>query len=316
MKTNSSFFKTTLKFSTLLLLAVLLFSSCKKDKETTGEMDYTTISSQTKDEAAVEDALNESTNDAEGFLSYSAGGNLKSGHLPCNVTVDSTQINNDTIAIFLNYDGLSCNEQYYRTGKVEIRKKKGSWFVMPGASVELRYKNYTVTRISDTLTLTFNGTHKFTNVTGGHLIGLGTLHDEIVHQLEGHMNITFAGNLIREWEVARQVTYSGEWDNYSITIEGFGSADGNDNLVAWGHIRTGDKFYSQINNQVVFLQTCEWLPVTGNKFTFIPELDISALVTFGIGDDLQPIAEGECPTFFRIDWQNGSFTGTRFIPLR
>jgi hypothetical protein len=309
--------KSTIRLSILFLFAAVIFTSCKKDKDTTGEMDYSTISAQTKDEAAIEDAINETTAEAEAFLSYSNTGGSKSGiNLPCSVTVDSTQVNNDTIAIFLNYNGLSCDEKFFRTGKVEIRKKKGSWFFMPGAAVQLRYVNFTVKRVDDTLTLTFNGNHKFTNVTGGHLFGLGTLQDEIIHKLEGHMNVSFKGNVIRQWNVARQVMYSGVWDAYRLAISGFGTADGYDNLVTWGNIRTGDKFYSRITSPVVFEQTCEWLPVAGGKFTDIPDLDISALVSFGYGDDLLPINDDECPTFYKIDWQNGSFTGTRFIPLR
>lgn len=302
----------------IVALTGITLSSCKKDKLEKGRNDSTAMANFTADEYAVEEATNQSMEDVEGFLGGQGGnGNLKSGnHLPpCNVTIDSTDVINDTITIYLTYDGTSCNGKLLRTGQVEIRKRVGTHFIMEGASVNIRHKNFTITRLATGRSMTINSNKTFTNVTGGNIHMLG--HNgftTLVHRLEGSMNVSFDNGTSRTWQVARQRTYTGTRNNLVLTVDGFGTSGDYTNLVTWGTNRNGEQFYTQITESVVFKQSCEWNPVSGSKFHQIPSADISALVIFGyIGTE--PITGDECPTHYRIDWQNGTYSGTRFVPL-
>lgn len=312
--------------ATALIIALAGFglTSCQKDKLEKGSNDSTTMNELTADELTVEEATNESMEDVEGVLGGNGGGGnggggngFKSSAFipPCNATVDSTELINDTITIYITYDGLSCNGRVYRTGKVEIRKRIGMPFGTAGATVNIKHINFTVTRVASGKTMTINSNKTFTNVTGGHIFMLGHMGvNTLVHRLEGTINVTFDNGTTREWSVARQRTYTGTRGNLILTVDGFGTVGDYNNLVTWGTNRQGEQFYTQITQSVVFKQTCGWDPVSGSKFHQIPAEDKSALVIFGYTGN-QPTTGDECPTHYRIDWQNGTYSGTRFVPL-
>ena len=303
----------------ILAIAGMTLTSCKKDDLTKGSNDYTSVSNLTQDELEVEEATNESMEDVEGLLSGNGnGGNFKSTDFNsrCNATVDSTEVVNDTITIYITYDGLSCNGRRYRTGQVEIRKPVGQNFGEEGASVRIKHINFTVTRVGSGRSMTINSTKTFTNVTGGFIFMLGhNGFESLVHRLQGDISISFDNGTSRSWSVARQKTFTGTRGNLLLTVDGFGTSGDYTNLVTWGQNRAGEQFYTQITNPIVFRQACGWDPVAGSKFHQIPEADKSALVIFGYNSNNQPITGDECPTHYRVDWQNGTYTGTRFVPL-
>ncbi len=313
MKTTKLFFHVAI----IIAITAVTLSSCKKDKLEKGSMDYTSVSNLSDDELNVEQVSNESMEDVEGFLNYQGNDNFKSGgRVPCNATVDSTEVVNDTITIYITYDGLSCNGRRYRTGQVEIKKRVGTHFGRPGASVQIRHIDFTVSAPNGSRAMTINSSKIFTNVTGGFVFMLGhNGFNSLVHRLQGRMNISFSNGTSRTWLVARQKTFSGTRGNLLLSVDGFGSSGDYTNLVTWGTNRNGEDFFTQISESIVYKQACTWDPVSGSKFHQIPSADKSALVLFGYNSDLQPITGDECPTHYRIDWQNGTYTGTRFIPL-
>lgn len=297
-------------------LTGIMLTSCKKD-DVKGKNDYTSQSNLSQDEIAVEEITNESLDDVEGLLGND-NSELKSGRVPCNATVDSTEVINDTITIYITYDGISCNGKRIRTGQVEIRKRAGTNFGMEGASVNIRHINFTVTRVGSGHSMTINSSKTFTNVTGGYRFMLGhNGFDTLVHRVQGTINIMFDDNSSRTWTIARQLTYTGTRGDFALTVEGFGSQDNYDNLVTWGINRNGAQFYSIISDPVIYRQSCDWDPVWGSKIQWQPGVDKSAIVTFGYNDNNQLINlnANECPTRYRVDWSNGNFSGTRFIPL-
>jgi len=301
-------------------MSALMLGSCNKEKLEKGSNDYTSVSNLSQDELEVEEATNESMEDVEGLLSGHGNGNggfKSTDHMPpCNATVDSTQVVNDTITIYITYDGLSCNGRKYRSGQVEIRKPVGQNFGMPGATVRIKHINFTITRVGSDRSITINSTKTFTNVTGGFIFMLGhNGFDALVHRIEGNINVSFNNGTARSWSVARQRTYTGTRGNLLLTVDGFGTSGDYTNLVTWGTNRAGEQFYTSITQSIVFRQTCGWDPVSGSKFHQIPEADKSALVIFGYDSNNQPVTGDECPTHYRIDWQNGTYTGTRFVPL-
>ncbi|MDY0101409.1 MAG: hypothetical protein RBS07_00625 [Lentimicrobium sp.] len=300
----------------LIALTGLTLSSCQKDKLETGTNDSSSLIQLSADESTLEDISNEAMQDVEGVLSYN-GGNLKStDRIPCNATVDSTSMINDTITIYITYDGLSCNGRRYRTGQVQIKKQVGTHWGMEGASVNVKYINFSVTRVGSGITVVLNSNKTFTNVSGGFIYMLGQNgFTALVHRVEGSMSVTFDNGTTRLWNVARQRTYTGTPGELLLTIDGFGNAGEYSNLVTWGANRQGEEFYTQINQSLVHREACEWDPASGIKIHQIPALDKSATITFGYDSNNEPITGDDCPTHYRIDWQNGTFSGTRFLPL-
>jgi len=312
--------KTTNLFRTVaLLLALTGFSltSCQKDKLEEGTNDSATITQLATDEVDVEEITNDALQDAEGVLSYN-GGDLKSTEgIPCNATIDSTSIVNDTITIYITYDGLSCNGRRFRTGQVEIKKQVGSHWGLPGASVNVKYKNFSVTKVATGKTIVLNSSTTFTNVSGGFIYMLGNFGlTSLVHRVSGNIAVTFDNGTTRTWNVARQSTYTGTRGQLVLTIDGFGTSGEYSNLLVWGTNRNNEEFYTRITQAVVFKEVCDGNPVSGIKVHQIPAVNKSATITFGYNSNNEPVTGDECPTHYRVDWVNGTYTGTSFLPLR
>lgn len=313
MKTKNFFPAILIVISAL----ALTMASCQKEEIKSGKNDNTTMSSTSEDEIAVQEITDESLEDVEGFLSnHNENGNLKSGRIPCNATIDSTEVINDTITIFITYDGLSCNGRFYRTGQVEIRKRVGSHFGRPGATVNVRYINFHVTRVGSERSITINGSKTFTNVTGGFMFMLGhNGFNTLIHRIEGRMNVAFNDGTSRSWYVARQRTFTGTRGNFVLTVDGFGTMGDRPGMIIRGINRDGQEFVTFIHEPVVHKQTCNWNPVSGIKTHSIINSGIGATITFGYDSNEQPVTGDECPTHYRVDWINGSYTGTRYLPL-
>ncbi|NTW23765.1 MAG: hypothetical protein HGA37_03620 [Lentimicrobium sp.] len=312
--------KTTHLFRTgalLLALTSLTLTSCKKDKLEEGTNDSATITQLATDEVNVEDVTNDALQEVEGVLSYNSG-NLKSTEgIPCNATIDSTSVVNDTITIFITYDGLSCNGRRLRVGQVEIKKQVGSHWGMPGASVNVRYINFAVTKVATGKTIVLNSSTTYTNVTGGFIYMLGQFGlTSLVHRVSGNLSVTFDNGTTRNWNIARQRTYTGTRGALVLTVDGFGASGEYSNLVVWGTNRNNEEFYTQITQSVVYKEACDGDPVSGIKIHRIPAVSKSATITFGYNSNNEPITGDECPTHYRVDWVNGTYTGTSFLPLR
>ena len=306
----------------LISLAVLLvsvialsFTSCKKDDLNKGNADPSSLVQLSADENNVESIMNDAEGDITSVMSNS-GSNLKStAWLPCNANVDSLAIANDTITIFITYNGLSCNGTGKRTGKIEIKKKVGTHWEQAGATIIYKYIDFTVTRVATNKSVTLNGTKTFENVNGGHRWQVGTTISSYVEKVSGVMQASFDNGTSRSWNVARQLTYTGTPGQIVLSIDGFGSSGEFQNLVVWGTNRQGEEFYTQIVQSVVCRQACDWDPVSGIKIHQIPADSKSATITFGFDSNNQPVTGNDCPTRYRIDWQKNNQSGTSYLPL-
>ena len=86
-----------------------------------------------------------------------------------------------------------------------------------GASLTLTFQDLKITRVSDNKSITINGTHTYTNVTGGLLINLLIL-GTVTHSItSSNMSITFDDNTQRTWQVAKQRVYTFSGNNVSVT---------------------------------------------------------------------------------------------------
>lgn len=298
----------------LLTVSALAISSCKKDKNS-GSSDPSSLQQLSRDQEAVESATDESMNDVELVLSQN---NLKSTErlLPCNATVDSTAVVNDTITIYITYDGLNCRKTRNRTGKVEIKKAVGTNWYMPGATVIVRHIDFTVTKVATNKSVTINSVKVHKNVTGGVLGQLGNTTTTIVHRTQGNVSVVFDDGTTRTWNVARQKTYTGTApDNLFLTTDGFGEVEGYTNLLVWGVNRNGEQFFTRIIQPLVHRQACDWDPVSGIKKHDIPAKTKSATLTFGYDSNNQPVTGNDCPAKYKLDWVHNNQSGTVYLWL-
>jgi len=309
MKTMNFF----LLSATAFLITGMLFTGCNKEKTNPASPDSSSLQQLAMDEVSEQAASDESMYDVSNFLS---GDDLKSTEmLPCGATVDSTQIINDTITIFITYDGYNCNGTRYRTGQVEIKKQVGMRWFQAGATVMVKHIDFTITRIRTGKSITINSNKTFQNVSGGIIRLLGHGVTSIVHRLWGSETVTFPDNTSRNWEVARQTTFTGVPGQLLMTIDGFGSSGEYNNLVVWGVNRNGETFYTRIEQPIVHRQLCDMDPVSGIKVHQIPADSKSATITYGYNSDDQPVTGDECPTKFRVDWEKNGASGTVYLWL-
>lgn len=310
MKTSHLFRMTML----VLAAAALTLTGCKKDKNNNSNYDTSSIQQLAVDESNFESAMDETMNDVDQYLS---SGNLKStDNLPCNATVDSTSVVNDTITIHITYNGLNCAGTIFRTGQVVIRKAVGTHWYQQGATVAIRHINFSMTRVATNKTIVINSVKVHKNVSGGVIWQLGNNLTSLVHRTWGHATVTLQDGTTKSWSVARQKTYTGTPPgNLVLTIDGFGSADGFDNLVVWGTNRQGEAFYTQVIEPVVHRQVCGWDPCTGVRKHQIPADSKSATMTFGYDAQNQPVTGTDCPAKFKVDWQKNNNSGTFFMWL-
>ncbi len=297
---------------TFLILAIigLSWAGCKKDKNTEPSSDSSSLQQLAGDEETMESSMDESMNEINNFLS---GGILKStAFLPCNATVDSTPVVNDTITIYITYNGLNCLGTRYRTGQVEIKKRVGTQWSQPGATVIVKHINFSISKILESTFITINGVKVYQNVSGGLIRQLGTELNTVVYRTWGQAIININDSTNKTWNIAHQITYSGSLpDNLSLTSDGFGTAGGYENLVTWGINRQGENFYTQIIQPVTRSQNCNWDPSAGIKKHFIPSDSKSATLTFGFDRYNQPVVN-ECPAKYKLDWQRHNKSGTVF----
>jgi hypothetical protein len=304
---------------TFFLAAAMIFilTSCAKDKTTTKDTTNTESMQQlTTDANNVENTSDQAMDDANVVLS---AGVLKSGEIgggPCNVTVTFSPVVNDSITIDIYYHGHDCQERRDRQGHIILKKKYHEPWGTPGATVLATFNDFKVTRLSNGKSLTFNGTKHFQNVSGHYLWELDSnTVTSIEHRVWGSITATFDDGKTRVWNIARQRVFTGHLGQLIMTVTGIGSADGYDNLWAWGTNRNGENFYTQINQAIVHKQVCDFDPCSGVMMHQIPSASKSATATFGYDSNNNPITNGDCPTRYRVDWVSGSHSGTFYLPL-
>lgn len=298
-----------------ILIAVIGISAagCKKDKE---ETDTSSMQQLSKDEQMVESASEDAISDANEVLTGKIGKGLDSLNWPCNVTLDSTVVSGSNNIYYLTFNGLNCSGTKLRNGKMEISFPINKHWKDIGAIATVNIINMKITKVYSGNWVIINGTKTFENVSGGLVKNLGNgVITSVVHKITGNIQVTFDDNTTRTWEVARKKTFTGTPGSLVLTIEGFGTAGGFDNLVVWGTNRKGEQFYTQIIQPVVFRQYCGWDPCSGVKIYQIPAADKKAEITFGYDDQNQPVTGNTCPTHYKVDWEKGSNTGTLYLQL-
>lgn len=310
--------KTTklIKFIVLIFIfSSFTFIGCKKDKKEDPAPDSSSMQQLTKDENEVDNNSNDALNDINSVLSVGATKSLEL--LPCNATIDSTTVINDSITYHITYNGLNCYGTRNRVGQVEFKKEVGTYWGQVGASISVKFINLKITRISTGKSLTLNGTNVYTNVSGGLLVNLGVSISSIVHTAVGILQATFDDGSIRTWNVNKKRTFTGSQGQIVLTVDGQASINGYNNLAVWGVNRNSETFYTQISQSVVHKQICNWEPEAGVVIHQIPANNKKVTVTFGFDDNNNPVpvSGDNCATRYRIDWESNGHSGTLFLQL-
>jgi hypothetical protein len=321
-------------------LSGLLFAACKKsnsDSSSSTTTSSTDLQTQSDDEARVSTESSAAFDDANAAMigessvsgaSYASaarfgvavdGGNGSLGSLPgllCNatVTVDSTS-NPRTITI--TYNGKTADSLRSRTGSVVISIAQGVRWSEAGAVVTVSFNSLVITRLVDNKTITFNGTHTYTNVSGGSLITLtSSSATPITHTItSSNMSITFDNGTTRTWSVARQRVFSYS-SGIVITQTGTYSDGTLQGVSEWGTDRFGNSFTAQITSPLIVSQSCDFQLTSGTHVL----TNTAGVLTLTYGLTSTGAVSTACPAlgsvyYFQLVWAGtGGKTYTFILP--
>ena len=299
----------------VVLLSMLTITACKKDEPVEEPTDSSVAQQLSQDDASVGANFDEITLDASLVLTID---NLKSLELPCNCSLDSMWTYQDTLRYRLRYQGMNCEQSRLRYGHVNIKIRENTQWFTAGAYIVMEFENYEVTDLFNGRTMQINGKAVVQNVSGGvpAMLGGGGI-NAVIYRNTVQSQIRFNGNPPRQWQLRKRTVFSGgPAENLVITINGFGTADGYNNLLSWGKDRDGRIFYSQVNQAMVYKAQCDFLPVAGEEVYILPDEDIEATATYGFNSNNQPVSDDECPTRYRLHWRQHGQSGNIFLPLR
>lgn len=320
-----------------MTLMGLFFTACKKSNSsssnTTSPADLQT---QSDDQARVSTETDAAFDDVStAMLSQSAvTGSSISPILRYGVTVDggnqdtinNTGISNalvtiDTIdnphTLTITYNGKTSDNLRTRSGSIVVSIASGVQWRNANAVVTVKFNNLKITRLFDNKSIIFNGTHTYTNVSGGSLWSLTNNNAApITHTItSSDMSITFDNGTQRTWSFARQRVFS--YNNGLVITESGTHADGSvTNISEWGTNRFGNSFEAQITQPLVVAASCFGQVVSG---TYVLTNSAGGLtLTFGL--DATGAVMASCPVnggtyYLELVWAGaGGKTYTFILP--
>ncbi|MFT3934919.1 MAG: hypothetical protein QM726_14940 [Chitinophagaceae bacterium] len=296
-----------------VICSSLLFTSCKKDNNQSTD-NSNQISTQSDDQSRISAETDAVSNDVN--TSLEASGSI-SGRMDGTIICDAAVVV-DSIStpkkVTITYNGTNCAGNRTRTGVVVITLPVDKKWKDAGAAVTVSYQNLKITRLLDNKSITINGTHTITNVSGGLLYNLSNLPNGITHTIaSSNMSVTFDDGSTRTWQVARQRQF-----NYNngvvITETGTHSEGGKTGIEEWGTTRFGNSFTNAIITPLVVRQDCSWRLTSG----VLQHTSVLATTTITFGLDATGAATS-CPGngsyYFKATWVGvGGKTVTIILP--
>lgn len=286
-------------FATLFL--TIAFTACKKNDDTSStpssnSLTDTQVQTHNDDQSRVGGEVDAIANDANLAVEGSAGfgGRLDGASgvqtLICGATTVVDTVSNPR-TITVTYNGLNCTQTETRTGTVVFSLPQGKHWRDSGAVLTVQITNLKITRVRDNKSITINGTHLITNVSGGKLSELPNLGRPIIHTVtSSNMSVTFDDNTQRTWQVARQRTFTYN-NGVVITTTGLHTEGATSGITEWGTTRFGTSFATAIKQPLVIREDCSFRLVSGqlqHSGAFG-----SADVTFGLDVSGNPVS---CPS--------------------
>jgi len=292
---------------------VLIFTACKKESSTA---DYTAeLSTQSDDESQFSYETEAAANDANVALEstpYFTARIDRTQTLICDASITVDTVSNPR-TVTITYNGTNCIGNRTRTGSIVISMVAGVHWKDAGASITVTYNNLKITRVADNKSITINGSHTITNVSGGLLYNLPNS-GPITHTITSdNMSVKFDNNTQRQWQVARQRVFT---YNNGIVITTTGThTDGNNTHIAeWGTNREGHSFTTSTLEPLIIRQDCSFRLVSGKVQHAVPNADASA--TFGLDINGNPTScPGSGHYYFKLVWTGiGGNTHSVILP--
>jgi hypothetical protein len=310
-----------------ITMAVIMFA-CKKsnnvDNSNTSDADLQT---QSDDQTRVSNETDDVTNDVNtmlvaqttvtgsGFTPVAHNGVQTTGayavaSLICDASV-MVDTSSSTRTVTITYNGKNCDLTRTRTGVVVISIPTGVRWSDKGAVITVSIQNLKITRLADSKSITLNGTHTYTNVSGGSLINLANL-TSITHTVTSDdMTVTFDDGSKRSWHVARQRMYT--YSNGIVVTESGTHTEGSTSgITEWGSNRFGNSFETVISTPIVVKQSCSFRITSGVISVIRPAVTVT--LTLGLDSGGNPVS-GDCPLvyYFKLSWTGAAGKVYTFI---
>ena len=295
--------KSLLYLAVFTLSLPVIFTACKKNSSEANADNNTQVTVQTDDQSRVFEETGAISNDVNLTLEASSstitGREMNTQSLICDATVGVDTVSNPR-KITITYNGANCLGNRSRTGVVVISIAAGVRWKNAGAAISLTYQNLKITRLNDNKSITINGTHTITNVSGGLLVNLANL-QSITHTIiSSNMSVTFDDGTQRTWQVARQHVFTYN-NGIVLSIRGTHTDGVTTGIEEWGTTRFGSIFTSSTREPMVIRQDCSFRLVSGT----IKHQTVLGTTTAVFGLNASGIATS-CPGsgsyYFKADW--------------
>ena len=295
------------------LLFTIVFHSCKKESSS-ANTDFTTEASvQSDDQSRFSGEVDAANNDANAALeTYTNLTGRNESVQICNATVVVDSASNPR-TITITYNGTGCVGNTTRTGSIVISIPQGTHWRDAGATISVTYNALKITRISDNKSITINGSHTLTNVTGGLMINLPVL-GTIKHSItSNNMSVTFDNGTQRTWQVAKERTFTYA-NGLVISTRGTHTDGAVTGIAEWGTTRNGRAFTTRTAEPLVVRQDCLFR-LTSGKVVHTVGTAFTATTAFGLDAQGNPVS---CPVgsyYMKVEWTgpNGT-THTALYP--
>jgi len=323
------------RFAIIASLTGIVLTGCKKDNNSATQSD-SDLQTQSDDQTRVSNENDAVGDDVNASLSASGSitGSNESPSVRYGVTTDGGGLDTlknapicdavvvaDTVSnphtLTITYNGSNCAGNRTRTGVVVISIPAGVHWKDQGATVSVSIQNLKITRNNDKKSITFNGTHLYTNVSGGSFtqLYLGTL-ASITHTVtSSNMSITFDNGTQRTWSIARQRVYTYVNGVAKVTLTGTHTDGATQGISEWGTNRFGNSFTTVISQPLVISSGCSFQLISGQ----VQLTNAAGMTTITFGLDVTGVATG-CPLvgayyYFKLVWAgNGGKTYTFILP--
>jgi len=311
-----------------ILALTITFNACKKDNKSTGQSSEE-LQTQSDDQTQVSNETDAVVDDVNAMLTSQitvAGSSSNPGYKEGIATQDVKPIPQDLICdasvtldtstaiynITITYNGSNCALTRTRTGVVVVSWARGAHWKDKGAVVNVSIQNLKITRVRDGKSITLNGTHTYTNVSGGSLLADVPKGTPVTHTVTSDdMSITFDNGTKRTWHVARQRVYSWVNQGYVITSTGLHTDGSTTGISEWGITRWGNTFVAQITQPLIIDQNCSWRLTQGQVKVIRPE--VTTTITFGLDANGNATTCPDGSYYFKLVWEAGK-TYTFILP--
>ena len=295
--------QTNFRLLPVITLAVLTgLTACKKENSKPPPDSNQQLTTHADDQNRISSQIDAVANDVSFSIESSAAfsGRMQNtlGLTTCDASVSFDSVSNPR-KITITYSGTNCNGSFKRTGSVVASMPANVHWKDQGATITVTYQNLKVTRLTDNKSITINGSHTITNISGGLLYNLSN--QSITHDVSSSgLTISFDDNTQRSWMVAnrRVFTYN---NGIVLTIHGNKTIGTTEGIAEWGVNRFGHDFTTSITQPLVIRQDCAFR-LTAGQVKHDGDGG-SATVTFGLDVSGNPTT---CPGlgfyYLKINW--------------